>query len=152
MSPRTTRRGRPPSMVSLHFPLRCSQSLWHSLNASGYSFSSAEGPHPRSMSGPPVPSVRIVPSSTYDEFKDVAREIARQRRQNLHQPRRENKLRLRKAMLPSISNAGLSKAEDLSGSIDCLTAHSTSSYDRSPSYVHTPTSSVNSSYGATLTG
>ncbi|MCJ1273218.1 hypothetical protein MMC21_001007 [Puttea exsequens] len=101
-----------------------------------------EAPLSRSMSGPPVPG--ILPSSAYSGFAEEGREVARRRRRNIHQSRRQGKLLHRKALLPSISFAGPSEADYGSGTIDLLIAHSASSFDSHGAYTRTP--SVSSSY------
>ena len=89
----------------------------------------------RSMSGPSPPSIQ---SSTYQEVRNLGREFAERRRGFLHRPRRERKLRVRQALLPSTTRP-IYEAQDVSGSIDSFIAHSTSSYD-SPSPYATTTS------------
>lgn len=97
----------------------------HRLRETGYSIPSTEPSLSRSMSGPLVPS--ILPSSTYEEVRNIGREfIARQQRRS---HRRERKVHYRQAMLPSNASAGSSQAEDGNGSIDSFTAVSTSAYD-----------------------
>ena len=84
------------------------------------------------MPGPPsqlLPS-SILPSSTFGGFEDTGRDIARQRRRRHAQTRREHKTRTRRAMMLPSEGEGLrsSQAENLSGSIDNLTAHSAHAY------------------------
>ena len=124
------------------------------LMTAGYSNPSTEASLSRSMSGPPLgpmlPS-SILPSSTFGEFRDAARDVGRQRRRNPAYSRRENKVRVRRAttLLPSIQDPGSSQVLDVSGSIDSLAAQSNSSYSgsRSP---YPSSSSVHGTYGATL--
>ena len=107
----------------------------------------SEGSLSRSMSGPLGPS--ILPSSAYGEFRDAEREVARQRRRNIHESRRQSKLLARRTMLPSTPGIRPSEVEYVSGSIDSLAAHSGSSYDGH--YVRTPsTSSSHGTYSAAI--
>ena len=97
------------------------------LTGSAYGYTGADLSPQRSMSGSSGPN--ILPSSTTDRAGPQEREIARQRRRDLHESRRSNKLRVRRA-LPSISMAGSSTAPDMSHSIDFVVAPPTSSsYD-----------------------
>ena len=101
------------------------------------------------MSGPLGPS--ILPSSAYGGFRDAEREVARQRRRNIHDSRRQAKLMMRRTMLPSTSGIRPSEVEYVSGSIDSLAAHSGSSYDSRSPYGRTPpTSSGHGSYSAAI--
>ena len=94
------------------------------------------------MSGPPslMLPTSILPSSTYGEFREAGREVSRQRRRNVAQVRREHKARTRRVgMLPSIPGvSGSSQAEILSGPINSLTAHSSSSYGGRSPYPQNP--------------
>ena len=94
------------------------------------------------MSGPPshILPTSVLPSSTYGEFREVGREVSRQRRRNVAQVRREHKARTRRAgMLPSMPRvSGLSEAVVMSGPIDSLTAHSNSSFGGRSPYPHNP--------------
>ena len=114
----------------------------------GYTNPSTEASLSRSMSGPSGPS--ILPSSAYGGFRDVEREVARQRQRKLHESRRQSKLLLRRTMLPSTPYARPGEADTESGSIDYLLAHSGSSYDSHNPYVRTP--STSSAQGSYLTG
>lgn len=100
------------------------------------------------MSGPFGPS--ILSSSAYGGFRDVGREVARQRQRKLHESRRQSKLLLRRTMLPSNPYARPGEADTESGSIDYLIAHSGSSYDSHSAYGRTP--STSSAQGSYLTG
>lgn len=101
------------------------------------------------MSGPPGPS--ILPSSAYGGFRDAEREVARQRRRNIHESRRQSKLLLRRTMLPSPAGIRPSEVDYLSGSIDSFVAHSgSSSYDSHSAYRTPSTSSGHGSYNTTL--
>ena len=94
----------------------------------------------------------ILPSSTYGEFRETGREVARQRRRNVAQVRHEHKARTRRAgMLPSMPlDSGSSQADFLSGPIDTSTAHSTSSYGGRSSYSHDTSPHIPSGgFGAT---
>ncbi|CAD6573761.1 MAG: hypothetical protein ASARMPREDX12_006231 [Alectoria sarmentosa] len=111
----------------------------------GYTNPSTEASLSRSMSGPSGPS--ILPSSAYGGFRDVEREVARQRQRKLHESRRQSKLLSRRTMLPSTPYARPSEADTESGSIDYLLAHSGSSFDSHSAYGRTPsTSSAQGSY------
>ncbi len=68
----------------------------------------------------------ILPSSTTGRAGPQEREVVRQRRRDLHESRRSNKLRVRRA-LPSISEPESSMAPDMSHSIDFVVAPPTSS-------------------------
>lgn len=97
------------------------------LTLVAYTYTGAEPSHQRSMSGFSGPT--IVPSSTSGPVGPHELEIVRQRRRDLHEARRSNKMRVRRA-LPSISEAGSSTAPDMSHSIDFVVAPpTTSSYD-----------------------
>lgn len=98
------------------------------------------------MSGPSGPS--ILPSSAYDGFRDVEREVARQRRRNVHDSRRQSKLLLRRTVLPSTSYSRSSEVDHMSGSIDYLAAQSGASYGSQPYPGRTP--STTSSAQASL--
>ena len=100
------------------------------------------------MSGSSGPS--ILPSSAYGGFRDVGREVARQRQRKLHESRRQSKLLLRRTMLPGNLYARPGEAISESGSIDYLLAHSGSSYDSHSAYGRTP--STSSAQGSYLTG
>ena len=100
------------------------------------------------MSGLSGPS--ILPSSAYGGFRDVEREVARQRQRKLHESRRQSKLLLRRTMLPSTPYARPGEVDTESGSIDNLLAHSGSSYDSHSAYARTP--STSSAQGSYLTG
>ena len=100
------------------------------------------------MSGPSGPS--ILPSSAYGGFRDVEREVARQRQRKLHESRRQSKLLLRRTMLPSNLYARPGGVDTESGSIDYLLAHSGSSYNSHGAYGRTP--STSSAQGSYLTG
>ena len=101
------------------------------------------------MSGPPGPS--ILPSSAYGGFRDAEREVARQRRRNIHESRRLAKLQMRRTMLPSNPGIRPSEVDYLSGSIDSFVAHSGSSFDSAGAYARTPsTSSGHGGYGTAL--
>ena len=108
------------------------------LNEVGYTNPSTEASMSRSMSGPSLPSM---PQKTYEEVRNVGREFVERRRRTVHRPRRERKILLRQAVLPSTLRS--SQAEDMSGSIDSFLAHSGTSYDSIPHYT---TSSTHSSY------
>ena len=122
--------------------------LLYRLRHSGYTNPSTEASLSRSMSGPSGPS--ILPSSAYDGFRDVGREVARQRQRKLHESRRQSKLLLRRTMLPSNLYARPDEAYTESGSIDYLLAHSGSSYNSHGAYGRTP--STSSGQGSYLTG
>ena len=97
------------------------------LTLLAYTYTGAEPSHQRSMSGFSGPTV--LPSSTSGPVGPHELEIVRQRRRDLHEARRSNKMRVRRA-LPSISEAGSSTAPDMSHSIDFVVAPpTTSSYD-----------------------
>ena len=97
------------------------------LTESAYGYTGTDPSPQRSMSGSSGPN--ILPSSTTGRAAPREREIVRQRRRDLHESRRSNKLRVRRA-LPSISMAGSSAAPDMSHSIDFVVAPPTSSsYD-----------------------
>ena len=96
------------------------------------------------MSGPSGPS--ILPSSAYEGFRIEEPEIARQRRRNLHEARRQSKLHARRTVLPSTSGIRSSEAGSVSSSIDSLVAHSTSSYDSHSAYRTPSTSSTHGTY------
>ncbi|KAL6714513.1 hypothetical protein ACLMJK_007938 [Lecanora helva] len=103
----------------------------------------------RSMSGPPGPS--ILPSSAYGGFRDAEREVARQRRRNVYESRRQSKLLMRRTMLPSTPGIRPSEVEILSGPIDSSVAQSSASYDSHSAYGRTPsTSSGHGGYHSTL--
>ncbi|MCJ1402344.1 hypothetical protein MMC11_005564 [Xylographa trunciseda] len=75
-----------------------------------------QGPTVRSMSTsfPPLTSSDLrVDSRSVEE-----REIARQRRRNSQENRRQSKLRLRKTRLPSILDVGLGGTQVMGGSVD----------------------------------
>ena len=110
------------------------------LNEVGYTNPSTEASMSRSMSGPSLPSM---PPKTYEEVRNVGREFVERRRRTAHRPRRERKILLRQAVLPSTLRS--SQAEDVSGSIDSFLAHSASSYGSIPPYTTT------SSHGTYLT-
>jgi hypothetical protein len=130
-------QGRLHSEVSLTSFLSLSPRV-HWLNFLGYTEASLS----RSMSGPPGPS--ILPSSAYSAFREPGREIARRRRRrNIPESRRQSKLLHRRAVLPSISDAGPSEADYGIGSIDFFAAHSGSSYDSHGAYGRTPSTSSN---------
>ncbi len=77
-----------------------------------------------------VTGLLTLPSSTLSGLSTQERVIARQRRRGLQEPRREAKVRLRRAILPSTSDAGSSRAHTGSHSTDFLAAPSSaSSYD-----------------------
>ncbi|KAK3175237.1 hypothetical protein OEA41_002484 [Lepraria neglecta] len=102
------------------------------------------------MSGPSVgPS--ILPSSAYSGFRVEEREIARQRRRNIHEVRRQSKLLHRRAVLPSNASIRPSEVETVSASIDSFAAHSASSYDSHGAYGGR-TSSTSSTHGAYPSG
>ena len=145
MLPLMPRQGHHLSEVNLIFFYNV-QSSSHWLRVSGYT---SEASLSRSMSGPPGPS--ILPSSAYGGFRDAEREVARQRRRNIHESRRQSKLLMRRAMLPSTPGIRPSEVDYLSGSIDSFVAHSGSSYDNHGAYVRTPTAtSGHGGYGTTL--
>lgn len=74
--------------------------------------------------------------------------VVRQRRRDLHESRRSNKLRVRRA-LPDMSEAGSSAAGDMSHSIDFVVAPPTSSsYDMHGHYDPYRSSVPSSSYVA----
>ena len=100
------------------------------------------------MSGPSGPS--ILSSSAYGGFRDVEREVARQRQRKLNESRRQSKLLRRRTMLPSTLYARPGEADTESGSIDYFLAHSGSSYDSHSAYGRTP--STSSAQGSYLTG
>ena len=79
----------------------------------------------RSMSGPAGPPT--LPSSAFSGLSTRERVIARQRHRGLQEPRRQAKVRLRRAILPSISDAGSSRAQIGSHSTDFLAASSSAS-------------------------
>ena len=84
------------------------------------------------------------------------REVARQRRRSFQESRRQSKVLVRRTRLPSISDARSSKIQNVSGSIDFLTASSTSSsYDVGSSLGSAPygrTNSVSSTHGPYMGG
>ncbi len=85
-------------------------------------------PQRRSMSGPT--GSLTLPSSAFSGLSTQEHVIARQRRRGLQEPRRQAKVRSRRAILPSTSDAGSSRAHTVSHSTDFLAApSSTSSYD-----------------------
>lgn len=98
--------------------------------ALAYTYTGANPSPQRSMSGSFGPSgPNTLPSSTAGRAGPQEREIVRQRRRDLHESRRSNKLRVRRA-LPNVSEAGSSTAPDMSHSIDFVVAPPTSSsYD-----------------------
>ena len=100
------------------------------------------------MSGPSGPS--ILPSSAYSDFRVEQREIARQRRRNLHDTRRQSKLLRRRVVLPSNASVRPSEVEPVSASIDFFAAHSGSSYDSHGAYGRN--SSTSSTHGAYVPG
>ena len=101
------------------------------------------------MSGPPGPN--ILPSSAYGGFRNAEREVARQRRRNIHESRRQAKLHMRRAVLPSTPGIRPSEVDYLSGSINSFVAHSGSSYESAGPYARTPsTSSGHGGYGTAL--
>ena len=128
---------------------------WGLLNEIGYPSNSNEDSISRSMSGPPpgpmLPS-SILPSSTYGDFRDAGREVARQRRRNVEHSRRQEKMRMRRAaaLLPSIQDPGSSQALDVSGSIDSLAAHSNSSYPHGSRSEYSSISSMQEPYSGTI--
>lgn len=83
---------------------------------------------------------------------DAEREVARQRRRNIHESRRQSKLLLRRTMLPSTPVIRPSEVDYLSGSIDSFVAHSgSSSYESHSAYGRTPsTSSSHGGYGSAI--
>ena len=99
----------------------------HRLKHAGYTIPSTEAPLSRSMSGPLVPS--ILPSSTLEEVRNIGREFVARQRRRINKPRRDRKINYRQALLPSNASAGSSQAEDVDGSIDSFTAHSTSPFE-----------------------
>ena len=110
-----------------------------SLNGLGYTNPRTQASMSRSMSGPSLPSI---PPKTYEDVRNVGREFVERRRRALHKPRRERKLFIRQAVLPSTLRS--SPGEDLSGSIDSFLAHTTPSYENIPSY------STSASHGSYL--
>ena len=114
------------------------------LNEAGYTNPRTEASMSRSMSGPSLPSV---PPRAYEEVRNVGREFVERRRHNVYRPRRQKKLIMRQAVLPSSSRT--SREEDMSGSIDSFLAHSSSSYESPPSYVP---SSSHGPYGSSTRG
>ena len=133
MEPRPSILGLLRSLVSFISLIILAQSprpcpLHCGLKHAGYSNPSTEASLSRSMSGPLVPS--ILPSSTYEEVRNIGREfVARQQRKKFNRPRREKKLDFRRALLPSNASAGSGQAEDVNSSIDSFTAQSSSSFD-----------------------
>ena len=80
------------------------------------------------MSGPVGPLT--LPSSAFSGLSTQEHVIARQRRRGLQEPRRQAKVRLRRAILPSTSDAGSSGAQIGGHSTDFLAASpSVPSYD-----------------------
>ena len=106
-----------------------------------------------STSFPPRPSadVGMIPRSVEE------REIARQRRRNSQENRRESKLRVRRTRLPGILDAGLATSQVTSGSVDfsSLAAPSSMTYVNDPSNRVYPSQSFGSSragYGEVALG
>lgn len=96
------------------------------LSQADYAYSGSEASH-RSMSHPPGPSV--LPNSALGQLRGEEPEITRQRRRRPQGSRRQNKLRVRRGTLPSISETRSSMAPELNQSINLPFAASTS-----PSY------------------
>ncbi|KAL9104254.1 MAG: hypothetical protein Q9163_000802, partial [Psora crenata] len=95
----------------------------------------------------------ILPSSTYEGFRDAERVVGWQRRRSIARSRRENKVKARRTatLLPSIQDPESSQAPGLSDSIDFFTAQSTS-----PAYTETRSAypsapSIPGSYGLPVT-
>ena len=109
----------------------------------------------RSMSGPVGPST--LPSSAFSGLSTQERVVARQRHRDLQGPRRQAKARLRRAILPSTSDAGSSRAQIGSHSTDFLAASSSASshdinFPPGPIPYGDRTSTVSSSRGHYVSG
>lgn len=114
-------------MRGMRFLVR-SQDRSADLQSGEYTFSSAEASQRRSMSGPSGPN--ILPSSALRGLSTEDREVARQRRRNLQESRRQSKVHVRRTQLPSTSDARSTEAQNVGCSIDFFAASSTSSsYD-----------------------
>lgn len=110
------------------------------LNEAGYINPRTEASMSRSMSGPSLPSA---PPRPYEEMRSIGHDFVERRRRNVQRPRRQRKIIMRQAAMPSTLRS--SQAEDLSGSIDSFLAHSgSSSYESHSPYVAT---SSHSPYG-----
>lgn len=97
------------------------------IQIQGSAYSGGE-PSRRSMSGPAGPLT--LPSSAFSGLSTQEHVIARQRRRGFQEPRRQAKVRLRRAILPSTSGAGSSRAPISGHSTDFLAASpSASTYD-----------------------
>ena len=120
----TAPQGHRPCRVSFCFVFFPNGAL---IGISDSSYPGGEPPR-RSTSGPTGPL--ILPSSAYSGLSTHERVITRQRRRGWQEPRRQAKVRLRRAILPSTSDAGSSRAQTGSLSTDFLAASSSaSSYD-----------------------
>ena len=121
--------------LSFHFPPTAS--FQDVLSGPDYPYASSGGSQ-RSMSHPPGPSV--LPSSALGQLRGVDPETTRPRRRQSQGSRRQNKLRVRRETLPSISETRSSMASELDQSIDLSFAASTSSNygvgGHEPSYGH----------------
>ena len=85
------------------------------LNKADYAYSSSEASH-RSMSHPPGPSV--LPSSASGQLRGGEPGSTRQRGRRPQGTRRQNKLRVRRETLPSISETRPSMAPQLDQAIN----------------------------------